>query len=156
MTYPKFISQLATLSATQATKTLCLALLLSTSQIAHAAKEYGNVVVSKVGTVIDGDSFKVDIDEWPPILGKGITVRIADIDAPELRGKCDREKQLARQAKQHLVAALRGASKVELKHLQRGKYFRVVADVYIDGALFSINDRNRLFFKKYENRGDWC
>jgi micrococcal nuclease len=39
---------------------------------AQAAKDYGSVIVSRVGTVIDGDSFKVDIDEWPPIIGKAI------------------------------------------------------------------------------------
>ena len=110
---------------------------------AYAAKEYGNIIVSRVGTVIDGDSFKVDIDSWPEIAGKGITVRINGIDTPELRGKCEAEKQLARKAKQFAVEALRSAKVVELRNMKRGKYFRIVADVYLDnkslGDLLVIN-----------------
>ena len=122
----------------------------------YAAKEYGNIIVSRVGTVIDGDSFKVDIDSWPEIAGKGITVRINGIDTPELRGKCEAEKQLARKAKQFAVEALRSAKVVELRNMKRGKYFRVVADVYLDGGSLSnslINSGNAVIYKKYKA---WC
>lgn len=106
---------------------------LALSSHAEAGKTYGNIVVDRVGTVIDGDSFKVDIAEWPDVVGKGITVRINGIDTPELRGKCSAEKRLAREAKQFTVEILRKAKRVELRNIQRGKYFRLIADVYVDG-----------------------
>ncbi len=132
-------------------------LLLLLSPAAMAGKTYGDVVVDRVGTVIDGDSFKVDIDEWPAILGKGVTVRINGIDTPELRGKCPYEKQLAREAKQFSVSVLRAGSRVELRNIRRGKYFRVIADVFVDGV-----DLGRVLLKKklaksfQGRRSRWC
>jgi len=101
---------------------------------ANITSKKDTITVSEVRTIIDGDSFKVNIDHWPAIIGKSITVRIADIDTPELRGKCQKEKDLARKAKQFSVEKLRNAKAVELKDIKRGKYFRIVANVYIDGV----------------------
>ena len=56
------------------------------------------------------------------------------MDAPEIRGKCEPEKVLARNAKQYTVQALRSAKTIELRNIQRGKYFRILADVYVDGV----------------------
>lgn len=36
-------------------------------------------------------------------------------------------------AKQFTVKALRSGKVIELQNIQRGKYFRLLADVYIDG-----------------------
>lgn len=72
-------------------KWICIVLLALPFGVA-AKKEYGDVVVSRVGTVIDGDSIKVDIDIWPGVIGKGITVRVNGVDTPEMRGKCEYEK----------------------------------------------------------------
>jgi endonuclease YncB( thermonuclease family) len=47
-------------------------------------------------------------------------------------GKCDKEKQLARKAKQFPVEHLRTAKSITLKNIKRGKYFRLIADVYFD------------------------
>lgn len=55
------------------------------------------------------------------------------MDAPELRGKCESEKVQARRAKQFAVAKLRGAKTIRLDELERGKYFRILAVVYVDG-----------------------
>ena len=124
----------------------------------YAAKEYGSIIVSRVGTVIDGDSFKVDIDSWPEIVGKGITIRINGIDTPELRGKCEAEKQLARKAKQFAVEALRSAQVVELRNMKRGKYFRIVADVYFDGSDLGKNLMKNQLARAYikVKKSIWC
>lgn len=50
-----------------------------------------------------------------------------------MRGKCDKGKRLARKAKQHTVAMLRAGKVIKLDNMVRGKHFRIVADVYIDG-----------------------
>ncbi len=64
------------------------------------ATEYGKATVSEVRTVYDGNRFRVNIDDWSDIIGKSVPVRILGIDTPEMRGKCQLEKILARQAKE--------------------------------------------------------
>lgn len=99
---------------------------------AISSKTYGAVVVSEVTSIYDGDTFRANIKAYPDIIGYRIGVRVNGIDTPEMRGKCEQEKQLARQAKQFTVSQLRKAKKVELRNMKRGKYFRIVADVYVD------------------------
>ena len=66
---------------------------------AQAAPEYGSVKVSRVISVYDGDTFRVDIDSLPPIVGKNIPIRLNGIDTPEIQGKCQYEKDLALKAR---------------------------------------------------------
>lgn len=94
---------------------------------------YGNAVVDQVRTVYDGDTFFADIKGWPPVAGQHIGIRVYGIDTPEMRGKCPEEKELARKAKQRAVELLRAANTVELRNLRRDKYFRLLAEVYVDG-----------------------
>ena len=98
---------------------------------------FGNVKVSKVTSVYDADTFRVNIDEWPDIIGHHMSVRVNGVDAPEMRGKCQSEKQAALKAKQFTVSALRGATEIELRSIKRGKYFRLIADVYVDNRNLS-------------------
>ena len=98
-----------------------------------SAKDYGNITVSEVTSIYDADTFRVNIGDYPPIAGDRIPVRVLGIDAPELRVKCESEKIKARAAKQFTVEALRSAKVIELRNIQRGKYFRILADVYVDG-----------------------
>ena len=90
--------------------------------------------MSRVIRVIDGDTFVVDIDEFPDLIGKDISVRVNGIDTPELRGKCGREKDLAVKAKERVDALLKTADTIVLENLSRGSFFRIVADVIIDGV----------------------
>ena len=66
-------------------------------------------------------------------MGERIPVRVLGVDAPEIRWKCQSEKIKAVEAKQFTVQALRSARTIELRNMQRGKYFRILADVYVDG-----------------------
>ena len=96
-------------------------------------KTYGSLHVAAVTSIYDADTFRVDIANVPAVIGERMAVRVAGIDAAEMRGKCEKEKQLARKAKQFTVSLLRGAKTIELRNIKRGKYFRLVADVIIDG-----------------------
>lgn len=89
--------------------------------------------------VYDGDTLFVDITHWPAFLGEDFGIRINGIDTPEMRGKSDREKQLARQAKHLVQDMLQSASVIRLENVKWGKYSRLVADVYADGV--SVADR---------------
>jgi len=102
-----------------------------------AEMTYGNVTITEVTSIYDGDTFRASISGYPPIIGQHISIRINGVDTPEIRGQCDQEMVLARKAKQHTVNMLRSAKTIELRNMQRGKYFRIVADVYADGQSVS-------------------
>lgn len=52
-----------------------------------ALAEYGSATVSEVTSIYDGDSFRVNIEGWPPIIGQRAPIRVKSVDAPDLRGK---------------------------------------------------------------------
>jgi micrococcal nuclease len=100
-----------------------------------AAKQcYGSLTVSKLEGVHDGDTFKVTIDGIHPLIGKEILVRIAGIDTPELTSEDPKVQELACRARDHTEDLLRKAHKIVLKDVRRDKYFRILADVYVDGV----------------------
>jgi len=125
---------------------------------AHAASEYGTVIVSKVISVYDGDTFRVDIDSLPPIVGKNIPIRLNGVDTPEIQGKCEYEKDLALKARDFVRDKLANAKEIKLTKLQRGKYFRVVADVMIDGVSLEQELLDNELAYKYTGgkKSSWC
>ena len=96
-------------------------------------KLYPDVKVSRLLRVIDGDTFVCDIDEHSAITGKNISIRLRGINTPELRSRDEEERKFATIEKQRLSDLLQNARTIELKNLGRDKYFRINADVYIDG-----------------------
>ena len=56
-------------------------------------------MVKEITSIYDADTFRVNIEGYPPIIGERIPVRVLGIDAPELRGKCESEKIKARESK---------------------------------------------------------
>ena len=124
----------------------------------QAAPQYGTVTVSKVISVYDGDTFRVNIASLPPIVGKNIAIRVNGVDTPEIRGKCQYEKNLALKARDFVRGKLANAKEIKLTNLQRGKYFRVIANVVVDG----VNLEQELLDNKLAYRYDggkklnWC
>lgn len=59
---------------------------------------------------------------------QGEKIRIADIDAPELTGKCPRERQLAIAARDRLVVLL-NARPVTIQRSGRDRYGRTLARI---------------------------
>ena len=112
---------------------LVLSFLLSLMSTFALAIDYGHATVSKFIRAYDGDTITVNIKGWPKIIGKEVRVRIAGIDTPEIRGQSKREKELALEAKRTVEHMLSSAKRIKLKHMRRGKYFRIVADVIADG-----------------------
>jgi micrococcal nuclease len=124
----------------------------------QAAPEYGTVIVSKVISVYDGDTFRVDIDSLPPIVGKNIPIRLNGVDTPEIQGKCQYEKDLALKARDFVRNKLGNAIEIKLTKLQRGKYFRVVADVMVDGVSLETELLENKLAYKYTGgkKSSWC
>jgi len=138
-------------------KLLLLIICIGLSSV-QAAPEYGTVTVSKVISVYDGDTFRVDIDSLPPIVGKNIPIRLNGLDTPEIQGKCQYEKDLALKARDFVRNKLANAKEIKLTKLQRGKYFRVVADVMIDGVSLEQELLENKLAYKYTGgkKSSWC
>ena len=111
-----------------------ITILILISFNSQAKPQYGTVTVSKVISVYDGDTFRVNIASLPPIVGKNIPIRVNGVDTPEIQGKCKYEKNLALKARDFVRIKLTNAKEIKLTNLQRGKYFRVVANVVVDGV----------------------
>lgn len=99
---------------------------------------YGTVEVSKVLRVNDGDTFYCNIDSWPGIVGKNIGIRIGRIDTPERSNPDSGVRSLALQARNLTAKELETAKTITLRGMKRGKYFRVIADVYVDGKSLAV------------------
>lgn len=100
---------------------------------AGRGRDYGSAPVRRIVRAHDGDSFRADVEGWPAIVGVGIPVRIAGIDTPEVRDRRPEVRATALAARAFTAARLARASRVELHHIRRGKYFRLVAQVLVDG-----------------------
>ena len=119
---------------------------------------YGDVKISKVISIYDGDTLRVNIDSFPDIIGKNIRIRIKGIDAPEIKGKCQTEIDLAIMARDYLRNAINQSSQIELRNIERGKYFRIVGELYIDGQNISNNliKRKLAYYYNGGKKNSWC
>jgi micrococcal nuclease len=80
-----------------------VALLLTSA--AGAAERIRGPVEAEVLRVVDGDTVAVRAHVWPGTMVE-VLVRLAGIDTPELKGKCESEREKAIQARIHLERAL--------------------------------------------------
>lgn len=105
-----------------------LALLAAVTGDAEVRDVLAGPVPAEVVSILDGDTIAVRAHIW---LGQELAthVRLTGIDAPELHGKCERERRLAAAARAFLAQHLADRP-VELRDVQFGKYAgRVVARV---------------------------
>ncbi len=98
---------------------------------AGAQDRLAGPVPAEVVAVIDGDTLEVRAVVW---LGQTLRtrVRLLGVDAPELKGKCARERALAERARAFVLARLApdGGAPVRLRNIRYGKYAgRVLAEV---------------------------
>ena len=92
-------------------------------------------VNARVVSVYDGDTMTVDAEPWPGLTAR-TKIRVAGVDTPEIRGKCQTEKDLAIRARDFVRATV--GAEVQLTNVRLGKYAgRVVADVWVDGRKLS-------------------
>ena len=112
---------------------LALTFLISGSTTASAKPKFGDYEGAIYVRNYDGDTITFNLPNLHPIIGNKIAIRVNGVDTPEIRGKCDKEKYDAEQAKGMVEDFLKDAERIDLKNMERGKYFRIVADVYADG-----------------------
>lgn len=113
-----------------------------------AKEDYGSLFPSEVTKVYDGDSFRVNIADVHPLLGREIYVRVRGVDTPEIRGSCQAEKSAAKRAKAFTTRFLERSGELVLENVERDKYFRILADVrkgadYLSSELISSGNAYR-------------
>lgn len=84
-----------------------------------------------VVSVYDGDTMRIDIDLGFNTWLRNIPIRLARINAPEIRGS---ERELGIEARDFLRNLVESASDVLVHTKEKGKYGRWIAEVIVDGA----------------------
>lgn len=133
-----------------------LALTSATASPAHAGAAL-TVYPVDVMRVIDGDTFDARVRAWPGI-EIATKVRLRDIDAPELKARCEAERTQAQAASDALKGML-AEGDVTIGRVAVDKYGgRVLADAFTrrtgDVAIALLNAG---LVRRYAGRRDsWC
>ncbi|MBE1236655.1 thermonuclease family protein [Phaeovibrio sulfidiphilus] len=116
--------------------TVCLSAGLTAAAPTSRAVPVEGPIRGEVVRVIDGDTLEVEAFVWPDHRVTA-SVRVEGIDTPELRGRCDAEKEMARRARDYVIALLdHHGSTVLLKKVRHDKYAgRVLASVLLPGDI---------------------
>jgi hypothetical protein len=109
----------------------------------------------------DGDTFTATIPGIHPLLGKKIRIRVHGIDSAEIKGRTRCEKKKATKAKKVAFEILSKAKRIDLLNIKRGKYFRIAADVMVDGktSLAEVLVKSKLAYPysgKRRPKINWC
>lgn len=108
----------------------------------------------------DGDTVTFEIPNVHPIIGRNISVRVFGIDTPEMKGKAPCEKDRAKEAKEVVKNLLVKAKRIDLRNIQRDKYFRILADIEADGVSISQKLVNQKLAYPYDggtkSKVNWC
>ena len=116
-------------------KIVILSILVFSFNSEAKCKNRGNVFCRfNVVEVYDGDTFFITIKKTQSIFGKRLGVRVKGVNTPEIRGGTVETKAAALRAKSFTSATLSNGRAIKLTQCVRGKYFRVVCNVIIDGA----------------------
>lgn len=115
-------------------------------------------VQGEVLNILDGDTVTVRLHVW---IGQDIEthVRIAGIDTPEIKGKCEAERAKAQEARNE-IATLLADNKIQLSNVRLEKYAgRVLAEVRsTDGTNVAAHMIEKGLARAYggEKRNGWC
>ena len=81
-----------------------------------------------VASIYDGDTFKINLNCSLAVYCEKVPVRVRGVDTPEIKGKTQREKNLAQKAKEFTKEFL-SVAPVSLSNCGRDKYVRLLCDV---------------------------
>ena len=108
----------------------------------------------------DADTITFNIANVHPLIGNKIPVRVRGVDTPEIKGKLPCEKEAARTAKRLIENVLKNAKRIDLENVGKDKYFRILADVVVDGRplkdILLKNNLAYLYEGKTKQKLNWC
>jgi len=139
---------------------LLLSLLLSI----HVGSAWaGNVELKNhywatVTHIVDGDTFDVEVENWPDQLVKA-RIRLLKVDTPEKRAACENELMMSKKAEAR-TRQLVGEKLVRLVVFGRDNFNRILAVAYTKGGLnigqTLINEEIAHPYKKGAQTNRWC
>ena len=143
-------------------KTLIIICLLFVASILFA-KPVQDFYDVKIVSVYDGDTFKVNLPCGYPIFCSNISVRVKDIDTPEIKTANKCEKAAAKRAKKLTQDFLSGDN-IILRNCERDKYFRLLCEVknILFGEEIDLSKlllKNKLAYKYFggtKQEINWC
>ena len=94
----------------------------------------------EVTRIVDGDTVDVDIDLGFGMVYKKQRVRMMGIDTPESRTRDLEEKFYGLASKAHLTKLLK-EQKVQLQSHDKGKFGRILGELFVGNSSFSINQQ---------------
>ena len=84
-----------------------------------------------VNYIVDGDTFVGDVILDNKTMIKSVSVRLRNVDTPEIHGACDYEIARAKMAKQRLAELIPVGQSFEIKNIKNDKYAgRIDANVF--------------------------
>ncbi len=98
---------------------------LTQDESASTPASFENV---SIASVYDGDTFKINLNCSMAVYCEKVPVRVLGVDTPEIKGKTEREKKLAQEAKAFTKNFL-AQGPISLSNCGRDKYFRLLCDV---------------------------
>jgi endonuclease YncB( thermonuclease family) len=131
---------------------------IKTRDMALNARLHQSLIPADVLSIYDGDSVKVRAHIW---LGQElvITVPMAGIDTPELKARCQAEREKALAARDFLKKNLKNQS-VFLTEIKADKYSNRIVAKIIDQSGRDINqmmiDKNHARAYHGQKRQSWC
>jgi endonuclease YncB( thermonuclease family) len=116
---------------------------------------------SDIKYIYDADTFYLHCQQGFKCKKQKLGIRVMGVDTAEIKGKCQGEKRLARQAKQFAVEKIRAAQSIELVINPRKRYERwgrLLAWVKLDGhdlaEMLIAANLGRVYHGK--KRKGWC
>lgn len=108
----------------------------------------------------DADTLMVNIPGVPNVLGYHMSVRLSHIDSPEITSSSECDRTVAKLGKTLVYNALTSAKQINLVKVRRDKYFRLLAEVEVDGNLLHQKILDQDLAVPYEDgpkpKVDWC
>lgn len=120
-------------------------------------------MLPKIVNVVDGDTINVilsPLKNYPPL--DLVKIRIYGIDTPESswRAKCEKERQLAQLAKNHVIDIIGDSKTIKITDYDYGKYGgRIVAKAKVNGIDIASSLIDNGLAKPYFGKGlkpNWC
>jgi micrococcal nuclease len=118
---------------------------------------------AQVDSVTDGDTLKVTVYKWARETEEA-EIRVRGLDSPEIRGKCQAEKDLAQAAKTYVKSRIESNNNrirltvVGCGPTEGGGFGRCLAHVYVGSSLLSdeLIGLGLARPNEGEKRGPWC
>ncbi len=117
-----------------------------------------STIPATVLKVVDGDTFDAELYPLPDTTRR-VRVRVMELDTPELRGQCAKEREMAQAAKLRAAELLTGRFRLEVPEARAfDKFGRLLAQVKLEDGryLAGVLIREGLGRRWTGQRESWC